>query len=275
MTVRNLPEYLVKARNTSTSSENKIHDDTVARRYGFGGGLVPGVTVYAYLTHPLVEALGAAWLERGTASVKFVKPIFDGDDVLVTARVTEDSAQGTTISLVAATPTGGDCAVGVATLPVAAPTAVDVTAYRPAPLPDERPEVTRERLASIGTLGSPTERYDQACAAEYLTKVSDRLAVYRGPGALVHPAFFLQQANQSLSRNVRLGPWIHTGSVVRHLSAARVGETLSMRGRVRGLTEKKGRESVELDLLLVADGSRPVAQIYHSAIYQLPAPAPV
>src|SRR5262245_25232286 len=49
-----LPEYHVKARNTSSSSENKIHDEQIAREYGFRGALVPGVTVYAYLTHPLV-----------------------------------------------------------------------------------------------------------------------------------------------------------------------------------------------------------------------------
>ena len=38
-----LPEYRVKARNTSADSENKIHDDAVARQYGFRGALVPGV----------------------------------------------------------------------------------------------------------------------------------------------------------------------------------------------------------------------------------------
>ena len=66
-----------------------------------------------------------------------------------------------------------------------------------------------------------------------------------------------------------LGPWIHTRSIVRHLSAARIGETLCTRGRVHALTEKKGAQSVELDLLILA-GSRPVAQVYHSAIYRLP-----
>src|SRR5215510_14042206 len=67
-----LPEYHVKARNTSSTSENKIHDEQIARQYGFRGALVPGVTVYAYLTHPLVDAFGAAWLERGTANVRFL-----------------------------------------------------------------------------------------------------------------------------------------------------------------------------------------------------------
>ena len=53
-----LPEYRVKARNTSSTSENAIHHDDVARRYGFAAALVPGITLYAYLTHPIVEALG-------------------------------------------------------------------------------------------------------------------------------------------------------------------------------------------------------------------------
>jgi len=78
-----LPEYRVKARNTAESPENKIHDDAVARQYGFRGGLVPGVTVYAYLTHPLVAAFGAAWLERGTAAVRFVEPVLDGEELTV------------------------------------------------------------------------------------------------------------------------------------------------------------------------------------------------
>src|SRR5262249_21604481 len=66
-----------------TASENKIHDDAVARSYGFDGGLVPGVTVYAYLTHPVVAELGRAWLERGTMTTRFVRPCYDGDHVIV------------------------------------------------------------------------------------------------------------------------------------------------------------------------------------------------
>ena len=33
--------YCVSTYNTSKQSENKIHDDAVARRFGFSGGLVP------------------------------------------------------------------------------------------------------------------------------------------------------------------------------------------------------------------------------------------
>ena len=53
------------AFNTATASTNKIHDDDVAQQYGFRGGLVPGVDVYAYLTHVPVREWGRTWLEDG------------------------------------------------------------------------------------------------------------------------------------------------------------------------------------------------------------------
>lgn len=272
MTGSGLPEYRVKARNTSASSENKIHDDTIARRYGFGGGLVPGITVYAYVTHPLAEAFGRDWLERGTISVKFVKPILEGDEVLVSGRITERQPDGLVMALTASTAKNGDCAVATATLPDRPAPAIDPAGYPAAALPEDRPEATRAHLASVGVLGAPVIQCDAGAAAEYVEKVSDGLPLYRGARAMVHPGMLLQQANRALSGNVRLGPWIHTGSRVRHLGGARIGESVSTRGRVRALDERKGRETVELDLLMVADGLRPVAQVLHSAIYRLPAP---
>ena len=38
-----LPEYLVTASNTGHGSDNKIHDDKIAQKFGFTGALVPGV----------------------------------------------------------------------------------------------------------------------------------------------------------------------------------------------------------------------------------------
>ncbi|MGH7276084.1 MAG: hypothetical protein ACREIY_03525, partial [Candidatus Rokuibacteriota bacterium] len=146
MTPERLPEYRVKARNTSEDSENKIHDDAVARQYGFRGGLVPGVTVYAYMTHPLVEAFGAAWLERGTATVRFVKPVLDGEEVAVSGAVTGRDARSVTASLVASTAEGGECAAMQVTLPAGSPTPLNLALYRAAPLRAERPAATREHL---------------------------------------------------------------------------------------------------------------------------------
>lgn len=269
------PEYRVTARNTAAASENAIHDDEVARQYGFRGGLVPGVTVYAYLTHPLVEAWGREWLARGTASVRFSRPVLEGEEVRVSGAVTERSASGVTAALTAMTVSGGECATATASLPAAPPAPAAAATWATAPLPAERPAATREHLAAVSVLGTPVTLYDEAAAADYLDKVSDALPLYRGREGLVHPAFYLDQANRALDRNVLMGPWIHVGSVIQHLSLARVGERLSTRGRVVSLFEKKGREFVEADLLIVAgEAARPVAHVVHTAIYRLPAPSP-
>ena len=54
--------YRVLAFNTAHDSENKIHDDATARRFGFGGGLVPGVDVYGYMTHlPVMRWAAPGW----------------------------------------------------------------------------------------------------------------------------------------------------------------------------------------------------------------------
>ena len=54
-------QHHVAAFNTAKASENLIHDDATARRFGFTGGLVPGVEVYAYMTHPAARHWGRAW----------------------------------------------------------------------------------------------------------------------------------------------------------------------------------------------------------------------
>jgi acyl dehydratase len=266
-----LPEYRVKARNASAGGENKIHDDAVARRYGFRGGLVPGATIYAYLTHPLVTALGEAWLRRGTASVRFLRPVLDGEEVTVRGAVTARDPSGVSATVTATTPEAGDCAVLEATVPAGTPAPVNLALYGAAPLPAERPPVSRPLLERPGPLGTPEAIYDEAQAGAWLERVADPLVLYRRPEAWVHPAFYLDQANRALDRNVRLGPWIHVASRVRHLAGARQGERLATRGRVRSLWEKKGREYVELDLVVLA-GSRPVAHVLHTAIYHLPPP---
>ena len=79
--------YRVVARNPATASENRIHADDVAQRYGFQGGLVPGVTVYGYACHALVEALGPAWVERGTTRMRFLAPCYEGEDLLITVQM--------------------------------------------------------------------------------------------------------------------------------------------------------------------------------------------
>src|SRR5215831_17236676 len=107
--------YRVRARNTSADSENKIHDDATAVHFGFRGGLVPGITIYAYMTVPLVEQFGLDWLERGSMQVKFDQPFYDSDQVIVTAEI-DDRADQIKIAVTAGREDGIVCATALATV---------------------------------------------------------------------------------------------------------------------------------------------------------------
>ena len=264
-----LPACCVHARNTAVGSENRIHDPDEARRRGFRGAVVPGVAVYAYLTRPLVAALGEAWLRRGTAYVRFRRPVIEDEEVTITGAITARAPDGLTAEASAHTAAEGECARLLATLPAGTPVPVNAALYVERPLPDERPPVSRDRLAALDALASPRVRYDGEQAQAWLDAVGDPLPLYRGASGWVHPAFYLVQANRALDRTVRLDFWVHVESRVRHLGGARVGQELLTRGRIRSLFERKGREFVELDLVVLADGT-PAAHVLHTAIYRLP-----
>src|ERR1700758_1892956 len=91
-----LQPYRVSAYNTAKASENKIHDDATARRFGFKGGFVGGVNVYAYMTHQPVAFWGRAWLERGTGPPRSIKPVYDGEIAEVAAA---EDADGLALSV--------------------------------------------------------------------------------------------------------------------------------------------------------------------------------
>jgi acyl dehydratase len=267
-----LPLYRVRARNTSADSENKIHDDTVAASYGFRGGLVPGVTVYGYMTAPIVARFEHDWLERGSMQVKFHQPFYEGEEVGVLAEVDGDS-EPPKISVFARREDGTVCATGLATVNdgsrwLGEPRLED---YPPADLPayDARPPASRETCIPGKTLGTLKERIDLRDAESgLLRRIDEHLDLYFGEDAVAHPAMLLAMANHSLMHNFELGPWIHTASDLINLSLARDGEEISVRGRVADCYERKGHEFVVLNLLLVANGQRPVQQVRHTAIYK-------
>lgn len=265
-----LPDFHVSAPAPAEPHENKIHEDDLARQYGFKGGLVPGVIMYAWMTHPVVEALGEEWLERGRFDTRFAKPIYYEEPATIRAKVMAKTADAVTIEVAAHNSAGEVC--GTATMSLdrtARPSPPAVTGYEVAALPGERPRATRAHLESLKVLGTPELELDGVAAAAYVARYGETLARYAGAGAVAHPGMHLDMANRALDRNVRMSPWIHVGSSGQLWSVARVGDRLAMRGRVRSLFEKKGHEFVEADLLLVAAGARAIASIRHTAIYLL------
>jgi acyl dehydratase len=256
-----LAAYRVEAYNSSRLSENKIHDDSVARRFGFSGGLVPGVDVLAYMVHLPVRKWGRDFLERGLIEARFVKPVYDGE----IAEVTGNEDDGGVLSIEIES-RGTVCATGTALLPPVAPQ-VSVGDYEDVSPVSERKPVDTSFFEPGRWLGTTPRRWAGEAAAEYLSDVRERDPIYAREG-LGHPGLIQRVMNKVLVDNVILGPWIHVGSRMQLLNAARCGDELTARARVTGNYEKKGHRFVELDALVVANSRTPLAHCRHVAIYQ-------
>jgi hypothetical protein len=257
-----LPEatpYRVRAFNTAAASENKIHDDTIARRFGFAGGLVPGVEVYAYMTHMALERWGRTWLDRGEAECRFLSPVYDGKIVDVSAKTDGDALA------IRVESEGAICANGTASLSTAR-SAPKFDRSRTLISPATRPPADERSLATGTLLGIQPFRITPEYAANYLRDVRETNPLYADEN-LAHPGIVLRLCNQALVQNVVLGPWIHVGSTVRNFSAARVGDELSVQAHVVKNYARKGHRFVDLDVWVRAH-DRPIAHILHVAIYR-------
>ncbi|MGY1988037.1 hypothetical protein ACI792_17605 [Blastococcus sp. SYSU DS0669] len=233
-------------------STNKIHEDDIARRYGFAGALVPGVELFARTTTPLVAAWGAEWLSRGRIDLRFRRPTYDGDELLV------DPADG---RLTVSGPSGEVRCVGSAGLGA---DRLDLAGYAPVPAP-------RELLTDpvVGPMGSVSEAGTAERNDWYLDAIGEPLELYRQEG-LVHPGLLLRLVNELLMQNVALGPWIHTSSDCRFLGAARLPVELTAHGRVTDVGRRGRHDEVRYDALVLA-GDEPVLQVHHTALYRLDA----
>src|SRR5579872_3852593 len=252
----------VSAYNTAAASDNRIHDDAVARRFGFRGGLVPGVEVYAYMAHMPVARWGRAWLENGGADCRFLKPVYDGSLARVSAA---EEGDGLALSVESA---GELCATGRAFMPSDRRPAPAVDALPVGEPPAERPPASEASLAPSRALGIAPFTIGRATLENYLDDIRETDPIYRTEG-LVHPGQILRLANQALVQNVVLGPWIHVGSKVRNHAAARLGEELTLRSKITSNTlSSKGHAIVEFEAIVVADDAKTVSEITHAAIWR-------
>jgi acyl dehydratase len=245
------------ARNWATGSNNAIHRDDVAARLGFGGGLVPGVGLFAYLVAPAVEAFGPDWLGHGRLEARFQRPVYDGEEVAAT--LLDDGA------VCLCGPDGDVRATGSAGHDPAPPPAVD-DLPAPAP-PDPRPAAADVDWPAGTPLGVVGWTFSERKRADHLERLGQGDLPWLPPGT-AHPGHLLELANEVLVANVAMGPWIHTGSDVSLHRAVTDGQRVEVRAVVVGTRERKGNAHVDLDVLVLADGE-PALSGRHSAIYRL------
>lgn len=222
-----------RAVNTAPDSENQIHRDDIARRYGFRGGLVPGVAVYGSMTAPILDAWGRGWFGHGAASLRLQAPVYDGEEILLRTH-----PDGDAITVTAEREGGEVCATVLA---LRGEFASEFEIPPAGPLPRERPDASEETLLPGTPLGSFCET--------------------AGDG-------LLELANQLLLRNFRMAPWLHAGSGIRHHAAVDAGQSVEVRGRITAEYERKGHRFVALDIAILSDSAL-VQTIRHTAIWKI------
>lgn len=258
----------ILALNDAESSENRIHSDDVAQRYGFSGALVSGVNVFGYLTQPLVRHFGAAFLERGMMDVLFLKPAYQ--DNLLSIRTENLSQESTLRSHVtsAYNEDGTLLAKLESWLPVDLPEISPRAAMIPGAEISLRPEISWDAIQieqpAPALLWQPT-------AAENKTHVKiqrDRSTLYQGADALIHPYYLLEMCNQILKNLYVIPAWVHTGSKMVMRQGLGIGQDIVLKAVPIKKWKRKGHEFIRLYVVfLVAD--EVALEVEHTAIYKL------
>jgi acyl-coenzyme A thioesterase PaaI-like protein len=186
--------------------------------------------------------------------VRFLEPIYEGEEVVaaLTGNLASACREDATV-----------CASGEVFWMQDEPPSL--ARYPEESLPMERPVASPASLAPgriLGTVRASLSLPDHA----FLAMQDEALPLYRQ--GILHPAALLSWSNQVLIQNVKLGPWIHLASEIRHFNLARDGDQLAARGRVEERFERKGHQFVVLDILVVAGGERIIQHVRHTAIYK-------
>lgn len=262
-----LPDYRVKASASPLVANNLIHDDEYARRHGFRGALVPGATVYAYMVHSLVGLLGRDWLRQGSAEVRFVLPVYEGEEIRTAGILSSITREGMLcIDFQAINSRGVTSAAGAAMLPPHPPTPAPCLSDYPAGRQAAGRAITLQSLR-IGEILRPVKSdFTRQAHWAYCQKIlRDHHPLFQ---EIVHPGWLLSQANLVLSENYALPAWIHVSSAVQNFALQAEECIVETRGKVEDKFEHKGNHYVVLNLALFA-GKSCLQTIIHTVIFRI------
>ena len=238
-----------KALNTAPNSENQIHGDDIAKEFGFKGGLVPGVTVSAYLLHPIIEKWGLDWLEKGWAKCKITSPLYDKENFSV--YLNEISENKILSNLKNSNQ--------VVTANAEASLLKDIP---------EAPKIRNDKIAIKNFQGPRASKNvwmklkkDGCMAFEYFWGGKDPLIYLRDQNNLpdlLNPSkkglsnlsFLLGCSNWALASSAYMNPWIHLQTTSQNYQALSFNSSVIAEIQVNEVFEKKGHEFVDVDVNL-------------------------
>lgn len=278
-----LPSRTVVARNTAAEEAGSIHDDAYATRFGYRGGLVPGVTLLAYLTPSLIETFAEAWPQRGRLHARFVRPAYDGEALAVRATVSRREGDYVTLACRIENEGGAACVEAKASCLLGDPPPAEHVPWRrgiPAPRPvrvapggglpplDPDTFVIGEELAPL------TYRLSLDEAMAWAAQMDDGSSWYReaspfGGRPIVHPAFFARDPIELLRHNFAYKATIHAETDLSYQHAGWPDRDYTVYGYIADAYERKGNSYVVVHTMTVDQDGREIARSRHTSIVRL------
>jgi hypothetical protein len=261
-----LPEYRAKASIDPTSS-NRIQDDEYARHYGFRAGLAPGISLFAFMSRVLVESMGKDWLERGSAEMRFIRPVYEGEEIRIAGAVSSVAQDGAiSVECQASNNQGVTCGIGsgqlLPQLPMAAP---DLSDYPPGRAKLYR-LISLESLQPGEILTPITSEFTWNVHWQYCQKsIRDHHPLYQ---RALHPGWILSQASQILAANYAVSAWIDVSSQVQNFHCLEEEGQIVTRGRIQEKFERNGDHFIVLNLAVFAQ-ERCLQTIRYTAIFRI------
>ena len=254
-----MSHYQVTAQNFSESSENKIHGDEMAKKFGFKGALVPGVAVYGHLCWPLVNQHGSNWLDESVDSLRLISPAYQGDGLIVSL------SKADTIHTVDCHNVDGELLAQVTSEnQVPEPEFLELlngNSYKPS----GRVEINWETV-NEGEVYAPWEvTITPEMDHKYASEVADEQEIY---AEFAHPHLLLSLANNALMSEYIMPTWIHVSSETRRRAALKVGDTINVRAVTLDKWQKKGHEFIRTWVTYWRD-DKMTTDILHTAIFKI------
>ncbi|WP_193337419.1 hotdog family protein [Devosia beringensis] len=243
-----------------------IHDDVVARARGYKAALIPGAFVYGHISRAAIHAWGVDWVERGAMSARFRRPVYNHDDITVTAGALEDDGSLLRSAVSVRNGDGEEVATGWIALPHQPVPAPDPTTLELLDMPASPPPVAAGALP----VGAPLHGRDrELTAADYAASLSafaEQHPLYAEHG-FVHSGMLMRTGMGDVN-----GGWKFPAAVVlveaeaQHFRPVYPGQTIRTAGRIAETYERKGKHYFVSDEVLLADGV-PAARFRRTQIY--------
>jgi hypothetical protein len=266
--------FTITALNDASESENRMHSDEVAARYGFSGALVSGVNVFGYMTQPLVATQGPDWFQQRGFNVRFLLPAYEHDEISIESRPSDEATEKLTTH--ASNQHGTLLAVleswSGAELDSCSAEALQTRADSEAGnyVEQDRPLINWENIE----LNKPAPIWHWIPSSEknqkHVQAQRDSATCYQaGSGSeIVHPYYLLDTCNKALMRMFVLPAWIHVGSQCLMRRALKVGEALRIDCVATEKWERKGHQFIRLKIV-IANTTELLFEAEHTAIFRI------